>query len=641
MDSRFLNTLKNYWGFSSFRPLQEEIIQSVWEGKDTLGLLPTGGGKSITFQVPALCMEGICVVISPLVALMKDQVDSLRQRGIKATAVYSEMGYGEILTALENCILGDYKFLYVSPERIASDLFLSKLRQMRVCLLVVDEAHCISQWGYDFRPSYLRIHFIRELFPNVPLLALTATATPEVAEDIQFRLGFRSRNLLRGSFYRPNISYIVRHCEDKVAYIIHILKRVEGSSIVYVRSRKRSREIAIALKEAGIDADYFHAGLNRAEKQQKQSLWKKGNCRVIVATNAFGMGIDKGDVRTVIHVDMPASPEEYFQEAGRAGRDGLRSYAVVLFSRYDRTTLKRRIHDEFPDRSFICRIYEALGNFFEVAVGSGEGFSFNFDLEKFCSAYGFPHSSTYYALKLLDLSGVIEYAEEVNHASRIMFSVSRDSLYRLELSDNDCDAIIQCLLRSYTGLFSDFVFIEESVVASRCNLSEHRVYEILKFLSREGIVDYIPQRRCPLITFTQIRIDSSSLVIPYEVYEERKRRLECRIEFILKYLQETSVCRSVLLLSYFGESKLSECGHCDVCLSKMEGDIPRFVFNRISRALLEGVKDGPVILKSFTSSLPFKEKDISVVLRFLLDNHSLIYLKDGLIGKGDYTDVSI
>ncbi|MDD6209184.1 MAG: RecQ family ATP-dependent DNA helicase [Bacteroidales bacterium] len=631
MDSRFLDTLKLYWGYSSFRPLQEDIIRSVWEGRDTLGLLPTGGGKSITFQVPALCMNGICIVVTPLIALMKDQVDNLRHRGIKATAVYSGMTRNEIITALENCILGDYKFLYVSPERLSSELFLTKLQQMQVCLLVVDESHCISQWGYDFRPSYLHIHTLRDYVPGVPVLALTATATPDVANDIQERLGFKKNNLFKSSFERKNLSYIVRGTEEKMETLVHILQHVPGSSIVYVRSRKRTKEIATELCKTGIQADYFHAGLNQVEKHRKQLSWKKGDCRVIVATNAFGMGIDKSDVRSVIHIDMPASPEEYFQEAGRAGRDGKRSYAVVLRSPYDLAVLKRKPSDEFPERSFILRVYEALGNFYQIAVGAGGNSAHNFSLNEFCGVFGFPPLRTHNALKILELSGYIEYTEEINNLSRVMFITTRDELYRLKLHGERCDTVIQTLLRSYTGLFADYAYIEESIVASRCGLTEHEVYEVLKYLSQQRILQYIPQRKCPLIIYTRPREDQKYIIIPRNVYEERKSRFEERIGYVLRYLQSNDLCRSVQLLSYFGEENVKECGHCDVCLSKNEDGISRYDFNRIEEELINKVKENPVLLKELVKSIPYPEKKVMQVLRFLFDNHRLIYLSDGMV----------
>ena len=635
MNSKFLDTLQQYWGYDSFRPMQEEIIRSVADGNDTLGLMPTGGGKSITFQVPALCMEGVCVVVSPLIALMKDQVDNLRKRGIKATAVYSGMTRNEIIAALENCILGDYKFLYVSPERISSDLFISKLRQMNVSLLVVDESHCISQWGYDFRPSYLTINQLRDYLPETSVLALTATATPEVADDIQHRLGFRSKRLYTAGFERKNLAYVVRNVEDKTNALIHILSRVDGSGIVYVRSRKRTKEIADELNRGGITADFFHAGLSSIEKHRKQINWMKNGFRVIVATNAFGMGIDKSDVRAVIHVDMPASPEEYFQEAGRAGRDGKRAYAITLRSPYDVGVLKRKSAEEFPDRQFILRVYEALGNFYEIAVGAGFETVRNFDLNEFCSIFKFPSTPTHNALKIVSLAGYIEYTDELTHLSRVQFLTTRDNLYKLKTYGDTCDAVIQSLLRSYTGLFSDYIYIEESAIGARCQLSAHEVYETLKFLSQQHILHYIPQRKCPLIIYTRSREDLPYMVIPKSVYEERKERFDRRVDYVLRYLQNTTVCRSVMLLNYFGEEDAKECGGCDVCLAKNDMGISRYEFNRISEALIAKVEEGDIVMRELIAAVGFHEKKATPVLRFLFDNHKLVYLQDGIVTLGE------
>ena len=619
--------------------MQEEIIHSVAKGNDTLGLMPTGGGKSITFQVPALCMEGVCLVVSPLIALMKDQVDNLRHRGIKATAVYSGMTRNEIIAALENCILGDYKFLYVSPERLSSELFISKLRQMNVSLLVVDESHCISQWGYDFRPSYLNIHQLREYLPETPVLALTATATPEVAADIQSRLDFKKECLYTAGFERKNLAYIVRGVEDKTASLIHILQRVDGSAIVYVRSRARTKETADELNKAGISADFFHAGLSGFEKHRKQNRWMKGDFRVIVATNAFGMGIDKSDVRAVIHIDIPASPEEYFQEAGRAGRDGKKAYAIVLRSPYDVAVLKRKSTEEFPDRLFISRVYEALGNFFEVAVGAGFESVHNFDLTEFCSTFKFPITPTHNALKIISLSGYIEYTDELTHLSRVQFMTTRDDLYKLKAYGEKSDVVIQSLLRSYTGLFSDYVYVEESAIGARCNLSAHEVYETLKFLSQQNIIHFIPQRKCPLIIYTHSREDLPYLVIPKSVYEERKERFDRRVDYVLRYLQNTTICRSVMLLNYFGETDAKECGGCDVCLAKNDMGISRYEFNRISEALIAKVAEGDILMKELISSVRVPEKKATDVLRFLFDNHKLVYLNDGLVTKGEEGEI--
>jgi ATP-dependent DNA helicase RecQ len=490
----FHNILKEYWGYTSFRPLQEDIIQSVWEKRDTLGLMPTGGGKSLTFQVPVMAMDGICLVVTPLIALMKDQVDNLRERGIKAAAVYSGMSRDEIITTLENCIFGGYKFLYVSPERLSSDIFLTKLQAMDVCLLVVDESHCISQWGYDFRPSYLKIANIRETLINVPVLALTATATPDVVDDIQEKLRFKEKNVFRTSFLRDNLSYVVRSADNKVGELIHILKSVPGSGIVYVRSRRQTKEIAQTLKKEGLRADYFHAGLSYEDKIFKQNAWKDDECPVIVSTNAFGMGIDKPDVRIVVHMDLPNSPEEYFQEAGRAGRDGKKSYSVILYTKSDSAKLKKRISDTFPEKELIVRVYEALGNYFQVAVGSGAGRAFDFDLIEFCSRFKLPSLQTHHALKILELAGYLEYTDEIDARSKLRFLIYRDDMYSLRL-EPITDELLHTIMRSYTGVFSDDIYIDESMLASRIGKTRQEVYDILVNLSKLRYISYVPAKK--------------------------------------------------------------------------------------------------------------------------------------------------
>lgn len=622
--------LEKYWGYTAFRPLQEDIIHSVCAGKDTLGLMPTGGGKSITFQVPALSMDGTCLVVTPLIALMKDQVDNLRRVGIKATAVYSGMSRQEIITQLENCIFGDYKFLYVSPERLGTEIFKAKLAAMRINLLVIDESHCISQWGYDFRPSYLKIAEIRELLPNVPVLALTATATPEVVDDIQDRLGFKVKNVFQKSFARENLSYIVRKTEDKPSMLVHILNRVPGTAIVYVRNRKRTKEIATFLRQSGIEADFFHAGLNREEKDLRQKRWKNDECRVIVSTNAFGMGIDKPDVRLVVHMDMPGSLEEYYQEAGRGGRDGKRSFAVALCSPSDSAKLKRRLSDEFPDRDFIYRVYEALGNFYQIAVGFGLDTVHDFSLTDFCTAYKFPILQAHHALKILELSGYIEYTEEIDNASRLTFTTNRDDLYQYLRENRRIDTIVQTILRSYTGLFADYVYIDESMIATRSGSTPNEVYETLVALSKYRIINYIPHKRVPLIIFTQTREEKRYISIPKSAYEERRDRLEKRINKVIEYIQEERVCRSRLLLSYFGEESSRSCGCCDVCLAKHESQLSNHDFLSIRDALISELNGkGEIDVKRLIEILPFKEEKAITAIRFLSDQDRRFNLSDG------------
>ena len=622
----FRQILRDYWGYDSFRTLQEEIIQSVWEGRDTLGLMPTGGGKSLTFQVPVMGMKGICLVVTPLIALMKDQVDNLRERGIKAAAVYSGMSRDEIITTLENCIFGDFKFLYVSPERLSSDIFITKLQAMDVCLLVVDESHCISQWGYDFRPSYLKIADIRHLLEGVPVLALTATATAEVVDDIQERLLFRDRNLFRTSFVRENLSYVVRTADNKVGELSHILQTVPGSSIVYVRSRKQTKEIAHTLQKVGISADYFHAGLSHEEKNLKQNSWKNGERRVIVATNAFGMGIDKADVRTVVHMDLPNSPEEYFQEAGRAGRDGERSYAVILYAKADSIKLRKRITDAFPEREFIVRVYEALGNYYQVAVGAGFGNAYDFSLHEFCIPFKFPFLQAHHALKILELAGYIEYTEEIDLRSRVRFLIYRDEMYTLQL-EREMDELLHTLLRNYTGLFSDDVYIDESLLAARTGKSRNEVCEMLIALSRMRYIRYIPQKKTPFIVFTTSREDSQFVSIPRTVYEERKKRFEKRIHSMIDYVEEGDVCRSRMLLIYFGEKNPKDCGYCDVCLRRNEAGVTNYLFRLLRKKILaqfelEQTLRLNMLVEQVTDGEGDQEQVIKVI-RFLVDSGEL------------------
>ncbi|MFA6911690.1 MAG: ATP-dependent DNA helicase RecQ [Proteiniphilum sp.] len=632
----FHQILQDYWGFSTFRPLQEQIIQSVWEGRDTLGLMPTGGGKSLTFQVPVMGMKGICLVVTPLISLMKDQVDNLRERGIKAAAVYSGMSRDEIITTLENCIFGDYKFLYVSPERLSSDIFISKLQAMDVCLLVVDESHCISQWGYDFRPSYLKISDIRHLLDGVPLLALTATATREVVDDIQEKLLFKEKNVFLKSFARENLSYVVRKADNKMAELIHILQTVPGTSIVYVRSRKQTKEIALYLQKEGIAASFFHAGLSHEEKIYKQNAWKLNDCRVIVATNAFGMGIDKPDVRTVIHMDLPNSPEEYFQEAGRAGRDGERSYAIILYTAADSVKLKKRITDAFPDRDFILRVYEALGNFYQVAVGAGYNDVYDFSLHEFCLPFKLPFLQTHHALKILELAGYIEYTEEIDLRSRIRFLIYRDEMYTLRL-DKDTDELLHTILRNYTGVFSDDVYIDESMLAVRTGKSRKEVTEMLIALSRMRFIRYIPQKKTPFIVFTTSREDVAFVSISRDIYEERKKRFEKRINSMIGYVEEEAVCRSRMLLIYFGEKNPRDCGVCDICLKKNEAGLSNYEFHQIKEQVLASLQpEEPCRINDLVDSLSEVNSDKVIrVIRFLVDQGELTLNDDkvSLLGR--------
>lgn len=564
---RYTRILRQYWGHSAFRGIQRDIIESIGSGHDTLGLMPTGGGKSITFQVPALAAEGVCIVITPLIALMKDQVYNLRRRGILAAAIYSGMTRHEILRTLENCILGSTKVLYVSPERIASELFKTKLRHMKVSFITVDEAHCISQWGYDFRPSYLHIADIRQIKPEAPLLALTATATRQVADDIQEKLKFKDGNMFRMSFERKNLAYIVRHATDKRGEMLHILRSVRGSAIVYVRSRKRASEISGWLEENGVEATFYHAGLEHSVKDERQKLWHDDVKRVMVATNAFGMGIDKPDVRVVIHFDCPSSLEAYFQEAGRAGRDGMKSYAVMLYNGSDDTKLQKRIADEFPEKEYIHSVYDHLAGFFQIAVNNGCGHTFMFDIRKFCRTYKLFPVQTDAALKILERAGYIEYNTDPNSDPRIVFLISRDHLYMLnELSPLE-DRLITTLLRNYGSLFIDYTYIDEDMIAAQAGLTSQQIYLLLKGLTQKRILHFVPRSKTPFITYTRDRVDGEDLIITRDVYEDRKEQFAKRINTVIGYATNDNVCRSRQLLRYFDEPRSTDCGQCDVCLA--------------------------------------------------------------------------
>ena len=566
----FKKILKKYWGYDDFRGIQREIIESILSGHDTLGLMPTGGGESITFQVPALAQEGVCIVITPLIALMKDQVQNLRSRGIKAAAIYTGLTHDQILQTLENAVFGAVKLLYISPERLSSELFQQKLRHMKVCFICVDEAHCISQWGYDFRPSYLAIADIRRLVPDIPVLALTATATPEVVDDIQNRLHFQKKCVFRMSFERKNLAYVVRRTFNKEQQLVHILQSVPGSAIVYVRSRQRTKEYADLLNKSGIKATFFHAGLDNTLKDQRQVDWQKNKVRVMVATNAFGMGIDKPDVRVVIHIDCPDSLEAYFQEAGRAGRDGQKSYAVLLYDDNDKMKLRKRVVDTFPDKEFICEIYDQLAYFYQIAVGSGYNATFEFPLERFCQTYRHFPIPTISALNILTRAGYIDYRDEDEAQARVMFLLGRDDLYRLRDNEPREDAVIVALLRTYTGLFQDYGYIDESIIAQQCDLTPQQVYMILTNLNQKHILSFIPQKHIPFIRFTQRREDSQHLIIPPAVYDDLKARYVHRIDKMLEYATCDLICRSRLLLRYFGEDRTDDCGMCDVCLGGKE-----------------------------------------------------------------------
>jgi len=616
--------LTKYWGFTSFRPLQEEIIGSIAEGRDTLGLMPTGGGKSITFQVYALSKEGICLVITPLIALMKDQVNRLNSLEIRSMAIHSGMSREEIDIALENAIYGDYKFLYVSPERVSTRIFQARVPRLNLNLVAVDEAHCISQWGYDFRPSYLKISSIRELIPKtVPFLALTASATSHVAEDIMEKLNFRESNLLKTSFERKNISYLVRRAEDKGTYLINTLQKTGGSGIVYVRSRKRCKEIAELLVSKGINADFYHAGLPVELRDKKQISWTTGETRVIVATNAFGMGIDKAEVRFVIHWEMPDSIEEYFQESGRAGRDGKPAYAVLLYSPSDKTRLEDSMRRKFPPVEKIKDIYEALCNFLQVPMGAGKDNVFDFNMPEFVSKFRLPVIETFNSLSFLQREGYIEFTEEIDNPSRVHFIVGRDDLYKFQVANESFDGFIKLLLRSYTGMFSEFVPVNEDALAKKSALTRENVYRFLVKLSTLGIIKYIPGKKTSLVIFTEERLERKALLISPDTYLKVRERYADRLNKMIDYADYNTRCRSVILLEYFGE-EADRCGICDVCRERNELDLSKYEFDLILDEIKDILAEQKYDTRELVSKVNHPEDKVIKVLRWLLDHNKII-----------------
>ena len=641
----YQDILRQYWGYDDFRGIQREIIESIGSGHDTLGLMPTGGGKSITFQVPALSKEGTCIVITPLIALMKDQVENLRRRGIRAAAIYSGLTREEIVITLENCIFGAVKILYVSPERLSSELFQTKLRHMHVSFITVDEAHCISQWGYDFRPSYLEIAKIRKFLPGIPVLALTATATPQVVDDICDKLsrnvecGMRDKNshipfnVFRMSFERRNLAYVVRQTTDKREQLIHILQNVKGTAIVYTRSRRRTKEFAELLNEAGISATFYHAGLDTATKDERQIAWQNDKTRVMVATNAFGMGIDKPDVRVVIHVDCPDSVEAYFQEAGRAGRDGQKAYAVLLYNDADRRKLEKRISDTFPEKDFIREVYEHLAYFYQIGVGSGYNHTFEFNIDKFCHAFRHFPIQVDSALKILNRAGYIEYTEEQDNQARVMFTVSRNELYRLENNTDNEERVITALLRNYGGLFTDYNYIDESFIAQQCGLQSQQVYLILKNLSQRHILHFIPQKKTPYIRYAQRREDKEHIQLMPVIYEERKAQFAERIHAMIAYATNDSVCRSRQLLRYFGEDNDHDCRQCDVCLShRPEGMVSEPRLNEAMEKILDLLNDGKPHPITDLRDIQLPSDELNAALDYLFQEE-YIRQDDGLLTR--------
>ena len=621
---KYLSILQQYWGYKDFRGIQREIIESIGQQRDTLGLMPTGGGKSITFQVPALAQPGICLVITPLIALMKDQVQHLKEKGITAAAIFSGMTRREILKTLDNCIFGDIKLLYISPERIGSELFLMKLRRMNVSFITVDEAHCISQWGYDFRPAYLNIADIRKEKPAAPLLALTATATPEVVEDIQEQLGFKEKNVFQMSFERSNLTYVVRTAQDKNQEILHILQSLPGCAIIYVRSRKRTKEVATLLNACDIPTTYYHAGLEHSVKDERQRAWQTDQTRVMVATNAFGMGIDKPDVRVVIHIDCPDSLEAYFQEAGRAGRDGQRSYAVLLYNTSDKHKLNKRIEDNFPEKDYIKDVYQHLAYYFEIGLGSGSGHTFTFDIGKFCAVFHYFPIPVNSALLILSRAGYIEYDTDPDSNARVMFLLDRNELYKLNQVSPLQEKVITSLLRTYGGLFTDYVYIDEALLAQQTGITREHLYLILKGLTQRRILHFIPQRKMPFITYAKDREAIENMVIPKAVYEERKEQFSKRIKSVIHYAENNEVCRSKQLLRYFGDVQAKDCLRCDVCLEQGLQQNSTITTNEIKQTILHGLEDKERHHITELDKLAFPEKLLDQVLEQLVAEEIIV-----------------
>lgn len=624
MNSPARQILTKYWGHTHFRPLQEEIIQSVLNGNDTLALLPTGGGKSICFQVPGLLMEGLCLVVSPLIALMKDQVERLQSKGISALAIVSGMSRQEIDFALENCVNGNVKFLYVSPERLSSEIFRARIVRMKIGLLAIDEAHCISQWGYDFRPSYLKIAEIRQVVPKVPVLALTATATPDVQEDIQVQLKFKERNILRKSFERKNLSYVVLREDDKNSRLLKVIKGAGGTGIVYVRSRKKTREVAEFLIRNGIDAAYYHAGLASEDRSMVQEQWMKGAKKVIVSTNAFGMGIDKPDVRFVVHMDLPDSPEAYFQEAGRAGRDEKKAWAVILFNESDRIEMEQRADTNFPSMNEIRQVYSALGNYLQMPVGSGKGASFDFDMVHFSETFNLGISKVHSVIKILELQGLLALSDAPGFRSRLHVKVKPDNLYEFQVKNPQLDQFIRLLLRIYEGVFEDYVPVREKEIAARTGLPLQEVIVRLKKLHQLQIIDYIPASDEPQLTFIEERLDGKNLYIDREHLAVRKQRYMARAKAMLGYSENTDHCRSQMLLDYFGETGHARCGVCDVCLERNKVNLNDLEFSGAEGKILSLLAGKPHRIRELVPFLqPLTEEKSLKVIEWMLDNQKI------------------
>jgi len=629
---KYRQILLKIWGYNDFRPLQEEIILSVAEKQqDTLALLPTGGGKSILFQVPTMVSDGFCLVITPLIALMKDQVENLHNKGVKAAAIYSGMSRHEIDLILNNCVYGAYKFLYLSPERLETELFLTRLPHMKINLIAVDEAHCISQWGYDFRPSYLKIAELRKLKPDIPVLALTATATTDVVKDIQSKLQFRKENIFKISYERKNLIYLVRVVEDKLRYLLKIATKISGTGIVYVRSRKKTKDIALFLIQNKVSADYYHAGLENNLKETKQDNWKSGKTRIIVATNAFGMGIDKPDVRFVVHVDLPDSLEAYYQEAGRGGRDGKAAFAILLYTKSDKSKIEQRASNNFPEKDFIKRVYNALGNYYQLPIGAGKGMMRDFKISDFISKFELPVLQTYSALKLLESDGYIELAEEFFSSSKVIFICQQDELYKFQIANKKSDPFIKLILRTYTGLFSTYTNIDEEFLAKKAGAKVDIIMDYLIKLDQAGIIKYIPQRKLPFIIYTEERLEEKNLRISKENYETRKEIYLKKIHSVINFATSLDVCRSKLLLKYFDETDAQSCGQCDICRRPRELHVSQSEFDAITEEVKLGLLKNQMKMDEIIDSSNFLESKLVEVLRWLLDNKKVKYSDDNFI----------
>lgn len=618
--------LKKYWGYDKFRELQEEIITSILDGNDTLGLLPTGGGKSITFQVPTLAREGMSIVVTPIISLMKDQVDNLVAKGIKATYLHSGLSLSEMRRTLDKCTFGNYKFLYISPERIASESFIDKMRFMPVKLIVVDEAHCISQWGYDFRPSFLNIARIREYFPKIPILALTATATPDVVNDIMEKLKFANGKVFSKSFARNNLVYVVRKTDDKIAQLVNILKKVPGSGIIYVRSRARTKQIAEELIRNGITADFYHAGLENTDKSDRQNKWKSGETRIMVATNAFGMGIDKPNVRIVAHIDVPGSIEEYYQEAGRAGRDGKKAFVVLLIKNTDKAILKKRISDAFPDKDFIKNVYERVGNFLNVPVEGGYNQVYDFNFVLFCKTFKYPIIPTFNALKILTKSGYIEFIEEIDTQSRVIILAKKEELYNLPGDNPNLDKVLQAILRTYSGLFADYVFINEDLISSRFKIPVQVIYESLLALTKMHILHYVPRKRTPYIYYTTSRELPKYISIPRSAYEVLREKMAKRIDEMIRYAYSEDMCREQIIRTYFGEVNVNPCGHCDYCIARKQQE--QYTIKDVINGIMYMLSLKQRQLIDFFDTLSFSKEDITSTLSQLVNENFVSFNSD-------------